>query len=197
MFRSLALALSSLLVLAGTSAIAAETYTLDSNHTQTLFTWNHFGFSNPTGNFNTVNGTLVFDAEDPAKSSVEVTIPVASIDTHVPALDEHLKQADFFDAAKYPTITFKSTAVERAAKPDTFKVTGDLTIHGVTKPATLLATLNKRGEHAMRKAPAIGFDATTTLKRSDFGMGAYVPAVSDEIRVHITTEAIAAKKSGK
>lgn len=187
-----------MLTLASASVLAApETYTLDPNHTQTLFTWNHFGFSNPTANFNQVNGTLVFDAADPAKSSVDVTIPVASIDTHVPALDEHLKQADFFDAVKYPTITFKSTHVEPGNKPDTFKVTGNLTVHGVTKPVILLATLNKRGEHAMRKAPAIGFDATTTLKRSDFGLGAYVPAVSDAVHVHVTTEAIdtaAAKK---
>ncbi|MGA9422017.1 MAG: YceI family protein [Rhodanobacteraceae bacterium] len=195
MIRSFALGL---LTFASSSVFAApETYTLDPNHTQTLFTWNHFGFSNPTANFNQVNGTLVFDADDPARSSLEVTIPVASIDTHVPALDEHLKQPDFFDAAKYPTITFRSTHVERGTRSGTFKVTGNLTVHGVTKPVTLLATLNKRGEHAMRKAPAIGFDATTTLKRSDFGLGAYVPAVSDAIHVHVTTEAIDAAAAKK
>ncbi|HET6546306.1 MAG TPA: YceI family protein [Rhodanobacteraceae bacterium] len=194
LIRSLVLAL---VALASTPILAAETYTLDPRHTQALFTWNHLGFSNPTGNFNEIDGTLVFDADDPSGSSVEVTIPVASIDTHVPALDEHLKKADFFDAEKYPTITFKSTRVERGAAPDTFEVTGDLSIHGVTRPVRLLATLNRRGEHPMSKAPAIGFDATTTFKRSAFGMGADVPGVSDEIRVHITTEAKGARPAGK
>jgi polyisoprenoid-binding protein YceI len=179
-----------LVVLAAVPAFAAETYTIDPHHTQTLFTWNHFGFSNPSGNFNDVEGTIVFDAADPSKSSVAVTIPVASLDTHVPALDEHLKKADFFDAQKYPTITFKSTRVVAGSGAGSFDVTGDLTLRGVTRPVTLHATLNKRGDHPMFKAPAIGFDATATLKRSDFGIGAYSPSVSDEIRLHITTEAI-------
>ncbi|HEX7814236.1 YceI family protein [Dyella sp.] len=163
------------------------TYKLDPGHTMVLFTWNHFGFSNPTANLGLGDGTLVFDEKNPAKSSVEVTLPLANLDTHVSALDGHLKKPDFFDADKFPTVTFKSTKVQ-AEGAGKYKVTGDLTVHGVTKPVVLDAKLNKSGEHPMLKKQAIGFDATATIKRSDFGVGAYVPNVSDEIKIHITTE---------
>ena len=116
-------------------------------------------------------------------------MPLSGLDTHVPALDAHLKEADFFDAAKYPDVTFKSTQV-RAAGADKLMVTGNLTVHGVTRPVTLDVSINKVGGQPMWNAAAVGFDATATLKRTDFGVGAYVPAVSDAIRVHITTEAI-------
>jgi polyisoprenoid-binding protein YceI len=182
------------LVLAGliSAAVSVQaapvTYKMDPGHTMVLFSWNHFGFSNPTANLGLGNGTIVFDDKDAAKSSVDVTLPLANLDTHVSALDEHLKKPDFFDADKYPTVTFKSTKVQ-AAGGNKYKVTGDLTVHGVTKPVTLDATLNKSGEHPMLKTATVGFDATATLKRSDFGVGAYVPNVSDEIKIHITTEA--------
>jgi polyisoprenoid-binding protein YceI len=123
---------------------------------------------------------------------VEVTLPLANLDTHVSALDEHLKKPDFFDADKYPVVTFKSTRVEPLGG-NKFKVTGDLTVHGVTKPVVLDATLNKAGMQPMLKVPAVGFDATGTIKRSDFGVGAYVPNVSDEVQIRITTEAEAGK----
>jgi len=116
-----------------------------------------------------------------------VTLPLANLDTHVSALDTHLKEPDFFDASKYPTVTFKSTKVQPLGG-DKFKVTGDLTVHGVTKSVVLDAKLNKSGVHPMTKAQSIGFDATGSLKRSDFGVGAYVPNVSDEIKIRITTE---------
>lgn len=193
MFRRTLLA--SALVLASASAFAApQTYTLDASHTDVLFSWNHFGFSNPTGHFGNVDGTLVFDEQDPAASSVQVTLPLDGLDTHVPKLDEHLKKADFLDAAQFPTITFKSTSVKAGATKGHYSVTGDLTVHGVTKSVVLDAKLNKIGEHPMRKVPAIGFDATTSFKRSDFGVGAFVPNVGDEIGVRITTEALAAEK---
>src|SRR5262249_10308482 len=132
--------------------------------------------------------TLVFDAADPGKSSVQVTLPLSGLNSFTAKFDEHLKSADFFDAAKFPNATFKSTKVE-AAGVNKFTVTGDLTIKDQTKPVVLDVTLNGAGEHPMLKVPAIGFDATTTIKRSDFGVGAYVPAVSDEVRIRITTEA--------
>lgn len=191
MFRCLLIA--GLLGAAATVQASPVTYKLDPGHTMVLFSWNHLGFSNPTANLGLGEGTLVFDQQDPAKSSVDVTLPLSNLDTHVPALDQHLKQADFFDAAKYPTVTFKSTSV-MPVDGNHFKVIGNLTVHGVTKPVTLDATLNKVGMHPMQKVQAIGFDATTTLKRSDFGMGAYVPMVSDEIRVRITTEGEVPKK---
>jgi polyisoprenoid-binding protein YceI len=182
------LAFAGLIAAAGTATAAPVTYKLDPGHTMVLFSWNHFGFSNPTANLGQVDGTLVYDDKDPTKSTVEATLPLAGLDSFVPKLDEHLKSADFLDAAKYPNVTFKSTKVTSAGAGK-LKVTGDLTVHGVTKPVTLDVTLNKAGQHPMLKVAAIGFDATTTLKRSDFGVGAYVPNVSDEIKVRITTEA--------
>lgn len=186
------LLLAGLLGAAVSAQAAPVTYKLDPGHTMVLFSWNHFGFSNPTADLGISEGTVVFDAKHPAKSSVEVTMPLANLDTHVTKLDSHLKEADFFDAAKYPTVTFKSTKVQ-ALGGNKFKVTGDLTVHGVTKPVVLDAKLNQQAMQPMLKVPAIGFDATATLKRSDFGVGAYVPAISDQISIRITTEGEAAK----
>ncbi|MGN6738776.1 YceI family protein [Dyella sp.] len=186
------LALAALLGASFAAKAAPVTYKLDPSHTMVLFSWNHFGFSNPTANLGIGEGTLVYDEAKPANSSVEVSLPLANLDTHVSALDEHLKKPDFFDAAKYPVVTFKSTRVEPLGG-NKFKVIGDLTVHGVTKPVVLDATLNKAGMQPMLKVPAIGFDATATIKRSDFGVGAYVPNVSDEVQIRITTEAEAGK----
>lgn len=171
------------------SAIQAQsgTYALDPTHTNVLVQWSHFGFSQPSAAFGISAGTLVYDATDVGKSRVEVTIPVAAIDTFVPALDERLQKADFFDVARYPQAGFKSTSVQ-ADGANRLRVTGDLTIKGITKPATLAVTLNGAGEHPMLKQQAIGFSASATLKRSDFGMGAFAPGVSDEVQLRITTE---------
>ncbi|HEY4294637.1 YceI family protein [Luteibacter sp.] len=182
------LILAGLVAAAGNAVAAPVTYKLDPAHTVVLFSWNHFGFSNPSANFRQADGTLVYDEKDPSKATVEATLPMAGLDTFVPKLDEHLKSADFLDAAKYPNVTFKSTKVTAAGKGK-LKVVGDLTVHGVTKPVTLDVTLNKIGPHPMMKTQTVGFDATTTIKRSDFGVGAYVPNVSDEIKIRITTEA--------
>ncbi|RKG45130.1 MULTISPECIES: YceI family protein, partial [Acinetobacter] len=128
------------------------------------------------------------DNAKPANSSVDVTIPLSSLNTNVKALDEHLKTADFFNAEKYPNITFKSTKVQALGK-NKYKITGNLTIKDVTKPVVLDAVLNKQGVHPMTKAESIGFNATTSFNRSAFGVGAYVPNVGDQITVNITTEA--------
>jgi polyisoprenoid-binding protein YceI len=186
--------LAALLGAAVSAQAAPVTYKLDPNHTMVLFSWNHFGYSNPTADLGLGEGTIVFDEQYPAQSSVEVTLPLARLDTHVVALDEHLKKADFFDAAKYPVVTFKSSKVESLGDSK-FKVTGDLTVHGVTRPVVLDATLNRVGPHPMSKAQSIGFDATATLKRSEFGVGAYVPNVSDEVHVRITTEGSVPKEA--
>lgn len=187
------LVLAGLLGAAVSVQAAPVTYKLDPNHTMVLFSWNHFGYSNPTANLGLGEGTLVFDEQHPANSSVEVSLPLDLLDTHVPALDEHLKKADFLDAGQYPLVTFKSTAVQPLGG-NKFKVTGNLTVHGVTKPVVLDATLNKLGPHPMTKAPSIGFDATASIKRSDFGVGGYVPNVGDELSIRITTEASVPKK---
>lgn len=163
-------------------------YKIDPTHTATVFTWDHFGFSTPSGNFSDIQGTIKVDNEKPANSAVNVTIPLSSINTNVKALDEHLLKPDFFDAEKYPNITFKSTKVQPNGK-NKYKITGDLTIKNVTKPVVLDAVLNKQAEHPMTKAQSIGFNATTSFDRSAFGVGAYVPNVGDKITVNITTEA--------
>lgn len=184
--------LAALLAAASLPATAA-TYTLDPNHTQVQFTWNHYGFTNLLGQFGKVEGTLEFDAADPTKSSVSATISTASIDSSNKKLDEKLVSSDYFDVAKFPTATFKSTHVERGATPDRLKVTGDLTLHGVTKPVTLDVAVTKVGNHPMRKAPAAGFEATGALKRSDFGITNYLPMAADEVKLHVVAEAVEAK----
>ncbi|EPN6330135.1 YceI family protein [Acinetobacter baumannii] len=183
--------------LASTVALAAPVdYKIDPTHTATVFSWNHFGFSTPSANFSDIQGVIKVDNAKPANSSVNVTIPLSSVNTNVPALDKEFQEEAWFNAAKYPNITFKSTKVETKDKKH-FKITGDLTVKGITKPVVLDAVLNKQGEHPMAKVPAIGFNATTSFNRSDFGLGNYVPNVGDKITVNITTEATAASAAKK
>jgi polyisoprenoid-binding protein YceI len=167
----------------------AATYTFEPQHTQGVIRWNHLGFANPTAQFNSVEGTLDFDPAEPAQAAVMVTIPLRSMSTGVPDLNEDFQSSDFFDVAKFPAATFKSSKVEKGAAPGTLKVTGDLSVHGVTKPVALDVTINKIGTNPRNHVPTVGFEAMATLKRSDFGLGLYVPQVSDEIQVHITAEA--------
>lgn len=187
----LAVALASSVTLA-----APVDYKIDPTHTATVFSWNHFGFSTPSANFSDIQGVIKVDNAKPANSSVNVTIPLSSVNTNVPALDKEFQEEAWFNAAKYPNITFKSTKVETKDKKH-FKITGDLTVKGVTKPVVLDAVLNKQGEHPMAKVPAIGFNATTSFKRSDFGLGNYVPNVGDKITVNITTEATVANAADR
>ncbi|MEP6485274.1 MAG: YceI family protein [Rudaea sp.] len=184
--------LTSLLTAAALPAVAAEKYDIDATHTQVIFTWNHLGFSNPSASLEKITGDFELDTKDLTKSSINITLPLDGLHTGVPKLDEHLKSPDFFDAAKFPNITFKSTKIAKSGE-NALKITGDLTIHGVTKPVTLDAKVNKIGDNAMMKKPSAGFDATTTIKRSDFGVTKYVPDVSDEIPVRITFDSHAAK----
>ena len=182
------LSAAALLAFAAAPAFAAPvTYKIDPTHTIVLAQWNHFGFSQPSAHFGISEGTLVYDAADVGKSSVKVTMPLTAMNSFVDKLDEHLASGDFFDAAKFPNATFKSTSVA-AAGTNKLTVTGDLTIKDITKPVTLDVTLNGAGEHPMLKKQAIGFSATATIKRSDFGVGAYAPNVSDEVQLRITTE---------
>ncbi|ODA68708.1 hypothetical protein A7A08_00540 [Methyloligella halotolerans] len=196
---SLSLGLSSVLPLAVSPAQAAE-YTLDPTHTQVRFSWHHFGFSVPEANFNEVTGTLNVDDEDPSTAALSVTIPVKSIDTHVPLLNEHLlTKPEYFQVEEHPDITFESKEIRNVSEDGKrFQVVGTLTVNGIAKQVVLNSELNKKGPHPMYDgAPAAGFNATTTLKRSDFGMDAYVPNVSDEMEVRITAEAIAADAYAK
>ncbi len=173
--------------------LQATSYTLEPDYTQGVFRWNHLGFSSPAGQFAQGQGTLEFDRADPTRSSVEVTIPLSTLSTGVPALDDDFRSTDFFDTARYPAATFKSTRVEKGMAVDRLEVTGELTLHGVTKAVTLEVTIVKIGTNPRSGLPTLGFDATTTLKRSDFGLGRYVPQVGDEIQMHLTSQAVEAK----
>ncbi|RRN59012.1 polyisoprenoid-binding protein [Pseudoxanthomonas sp. SGNA-20] len=178
---------------AGAASAAPVTYNLDPTHTNVLAQWSHFGFSHPFANFGDVQGTLVYDADNVSASSVEVTLPLSGLEAFSSKFNEHLRSADFFDAEKYPTAKFRSTKVEPAGEGK-LKVTGELTIKDITRPVVLDVTFNKAADHPMLKAPAIGFDATATILRSEFGVGAYVPNVGDEVTLRITTEAHAKAK---
>lgn len=186
-FQSMSLAVF-LMAVSGGAQAASETYTLDPTHTAVTWHINHFGFSTPSGKFMSASGSVVLDEANPSASSVNVTIDVAGgINSGVAKLDEHLKTPDFFDVAKFPSATFISKSVEVTAK-DTAKVTGDLTLHGITKPVVLDVKLNQIGQN-MKDLKTAGFSASTTIKRSDFGMSTYVPNLGDEIKIDIESEA--------
>jgi polyisoprenoid-binding protein YceI len=186
------IALASSLALASLP-LYATTYTLEPDYTQGVFRWDHLGFSSPAAQFSQAEGTLEFDAADPTRSSVKVTIPLGSLHTGVPELDEHLRSKDFFETSRFPTATFTSTRVEKGPATGQLKVTGDLNLHGVTKPVVLDVRLTKVGANVRTNVPTVGFDATATLKRSEFGLGHFVPLVSDEIQIRIGCEAGEAK----
>lgn len=173
-----------------TAAYAAPvTYVLDPSHSQIVFNYNHLGFSTTTGMFSGFEGTISMDAADPAASSVSVSFPAESLITGWPAREEHLLTAEFFGAAENPLVTFKSTSIEVTGE-DTGLITGDLTINGITKPVVLDAKMNQTGEHPMEKKQWAGFDATTTVMRSDFDMGQFAPVIGDEILIDISIEAM-------
>lgn len=175
------------LSLPSVSMAAIETYTLDPYHTNIDWRANHFGFSNPSGKFAKSVGTLKLDAADPAKSSVDVTIDTNSLVTGIDKFDEHLKSKDFLDVAKYPTARFVSTSVKLTGS-DTADITGNFTLHGVTKPVVLKAKLNKLGLNDFSKKQVAGFSAVTILKRSEFGITMAIPGVSDEVQITLEVE---------
>src|ERR1700761_6313012 len=125
----------SVVAVAGATGPATEPYAIDGSHSDVVFGWNHFGFSNPTARFDRIEGSVLLDKADLTKSSISVTLPLESLDTGVAKLDEELTGPNFFDAAKYPTITFRSTKVEKTGETR-LNITGDLTVHGVPKPVT-------------------------------------------------------------
>lgn len=179
------------LALAATSAIAAEKYVLDASHSQVIFDYNHLGFSTTYGMFSGFEGEIMFDQENPAASSVNVSMPVMSMFTGWEAREGHFMSDDFFGAKEGDVVTFTSTSIE-VTGDGTAMITGDLSMNDVTKSVVLDAKLNKIGDHPQAGKPWAGFDATTSLLRSDFGLGAFAPFVSDEVNVTISLEAMKA-----
>lgn len=170
-------------------AQAADKYKFDTVHSQVIFFVSHLGFSMSEGEFLEFDGGFSFDSDNWAKSSVDVTIKTDSISLDDKKWDDHMKNEDFFNVEKYPTMTFKSTRVE-SKDGKTGTITGDLTLLGVTKPVTLDVTFNKAGAHPFNpKKQLIGFSASGTLKRSEFGMKYALPAVGDEVEIRIEVEA--------
>jgi polyisoprenoid-binding protein YceI len=182
-FASLALAAFTFV-----TPVLATTYTLEPNYTQVVLSWDHLGYSFPTAQIAQGQGMLEFDAMDPTQASLKVTLPLASLISGVPDLDEHLKSKDFFDVARFPVATFTSTKVEMGRSADRLKVTGDLTIRDVTRAVVLDVRVLKAGSNPRTQIATIGFNATGMLKRSDFGLGAYVPQVGDEIALQVTCQ---------
>ena len=167
---------------------APEKYTLDSGHSQIVFSYEHLGFSTGYGMFSGFAGEIMFDQADPAASSVTVSFPVKSMLTGWQARFDDLMSPDFFGATDEEMVTFKSTAIEVTGEK-TAKITGDLTLNDVTKSVVLDAVLNQVGENPMEKTPWAGFSATTTLLRSDYNLGMFAPFVSDEVQVQMSVEA--------
>jgi polyisoprenoid-binding protein YceI len=180
--------LSALAVMAATAQAAPETYVIDNAHTYPYYTYNHFGFSNQTHQFDKTSGQVVLDRAAQT-GSADVTIDATSVNTGFTLLNKHLQDEDFFDTAKYPTITFKSSKMTfKGDQP--VSLSGDLTIKGVTKPVTLTITHFKCALNPMRKLDACGANAITRIKRSEFNMGKYAPSVSDDVTLTLAIEAV-------
>jgi len=166
----------------------AELYTLDASHSQIVFSYDHLGFSTTYGMFSGFEGQIEFNEADPAQSAVSVSMPVMSMFTGWEQRDAHFMSPDFFDASDDEMVSFASTSIEVTGE-NTALITGDLTLNGVTKSIVLDATMNKSDTHPMANKPWLGFDATTTLLRSDYNVGNFAPFVGDEVGVMISIEA--------
>lgn len=183
------LAAAIVLTASAASAFAApKTYVADPGHTAARFSYNHLGYSTQMSRFDKTNAEVKLD-QQARQASVDVTIDMKSVNSGSSVFNEHLQAPDFFDTAKFPTAHFKSTKVVfQGDKPTAIE--GTLTMKGVTKPVTLTVTSFQAGQHPMMKKDAIGANAYAVVKRSDFGAGAYAPAVSDEVRIDIAIEAL-------
>ncbi|CAB1368235.1 YceI family protein [Denitratisoma oestradiolicum] len=174
--------------LSGAAFAAPETYNLDPNHSFPRFSYNHLGYSVQLSRFDKTSGKVVMDKAARA-GSVDIVIDTKSVSTGSALFNEHIQGEDYLDTAKHPTATFKSTKVVfEGDKPA--KVEGNLTLKGITKPVTLTVTSFQAMPHPMVKKDAIGANARTTVKRSDFNMGKNAPYVGDEVTIDIAVEAI-------
>ena len=165
------------------SRVASGSYKVDPAHTQVLFTVNHLGFTEYTGQFTQPTGTLVLDRANAARDQLDVNFAIAKVSTTVPALDAHLQKPEFFDAAQFPDGHFVSTRV--ALNGNAATITGNLTLKGVTHPVTLRARFIGAGVNPLSKKATIGFQATTTIQRSQWGVNYALPVVSDKVDLTI------------
>ena len=167
--------------------VQAGAYKLDPDHGKITWSITHFGFSTYVGQFATVNATLKLDPKNLGATVLEATIDTNSLGTLNAALDKHLKSPEFLDTAKFPTATFKATKVTQTGDK-TADIAGELTLHGVTKPVVVQATFNQAGPNPLDKKYQLGFAGSAKIKRSEFGITAYVPAVGDEVTLTIEAE---------
>ena len=171
-------------VISLTAYTAVNSWNVDKMHSNLGFSITHLGISDVSGSFKNFDVNIKTSREDFSDASFELSADVASINTAVEMRDNHLRSADFFDAEKFPKMTYKSTSIKAAGK-NRYKITGDLTLHGVTKTVTMDLWYRGTVENPMSKAPTSGFQVTGTIKRSDFGIGAKFPApmLSDEVQI--------------
>src|SRR5271165_3215041 len=181
--------LCALAMLAGLAVAEVHTWNIDPNHTAAPFSVRHMGISTVRGAFTKVSGSAQYDPSNPSKTSVEATIEAASVDTRVSMRDDDLRSANYFDVAKYPTITFKSKSVE-AAGTGKLKITGDLTIHGTTKEVVLDVDGPSAPVNDPRGNAHVGASASTTINRKDFGVGGANPMVGEDITITIDVELV-------
>jgi len=169
------------------SNITPGSYELDDTHAYLSFSYSHLGLSNPQIQFADFVANLELSGNDMSQSQVSITIDAASLDSAMPELDDDLKGADFFDVANYPEITFQSTAYEETSD-SSGRLTGDLSVRGVTKPVTLDVTINSAAMNPLNRREMIGFSATGILNRSDYGLTAYAPLIGDELSLTVQVE---------
>jgi polyisoprenoid-binding protein YceI len=181
--------LCALAMLAGSAFAQVQTWNIDPNHTAAQFSVRHMGISTVRGAFTKVSGSAQYDPANPTKTSVDATIDAASVDTRVSMRDDDLRSANYFDVAKYPTITFKSKSVQTASAGK-LKITGDLTIHGTTKEVVLDVDGPSTPVNDPRGNAHVGASASTTISRKDFGVGGANPMVGDEITITIDVELV-------
>jgi polyisoprenoid-binding protein YceI len=183
-----------LTVSAGAMSAQVKDYKIEAAHSEADFAIKHMAISTVHGSFHGVSGVVRFDPANVSKSSVEATIDVTTVDTGVAARDTHLKSPDFFDVAKFPTMTFKSTSVTKVG--DHYDVRGDLTLHGVTKSVVLNLEQPSKEQIGMDKKPHRGFTATTTINRKDFGLSwngtlaSGDAALGDEVKIELDVDAV-------
>ncbi|WP_440825832.1 YceI family protein [Psychrobacter cryohalolentis] len=178
------------------SAALPTQWQLDDAHTRVGFSVNHLGFSTTMGHFNDVKGMVNYNIKAPNKANMNFTIVTDSIDTNWDARDAHLKKDEFFNVAKYPTMTFKSTNIT-FKNPQQATVTGDFTLLGQTKPLTIDVTLNKIANSPMTKEPVIGFRATGIIDRAAYGMTAFASGITTEVPIQIDGELVEKKATTK